>query len=97
MKFSYLIAILLVLGLVAPAFSAQKPTISDDALFDMVRRRLASDPLVKGGAFDVAVKEGVVTIRGKVDSQKQKDRATKITKKVKGVRGVDNQLVVGSR
>ena len=77
--------------------SAQKPAGSnlDDRISDQVRMRLATDPDVKGGALDVTVKDGVVTIKGRVDSEKGRDRATKLTKKVKGVKEVDNELVVG--
>ena len=57
--------------------------------------KLATDPDVKGGALDVVVKEGVVTIKGRVDSDKGKERATKLTKKIKGVKSVDNELSVG--
>ncbi|HEX3681072.1 MAG TPA: BON domain-containing protein [Bryobacteraceae bacterium] len=77
--------------------SAQKPAGAppDDRIFDQVRMRLATDPDVKGGALDVTVKDGVVTIKGRVDSEKGRERATKLTKKVKGVKDVDNELVVG--
>ena len=65
---------------------------SDDQIYDNVRRRLANDPDVKGGAFEVEVKEGVVTIRGAVETEKQKDKANKVAKKVKGVKQVVNEL-----
>ena len=67
----------------------------DDRMVDQVRMRLAVDQDVKGGGLDVAVKDGVVTIKGRVDTEKGKNRATKLAKKVKGVKTVDNQLVVG--
>jgi osmotically-inducible protein OsmY len=57
--------------------------------------RLATDQDVKGGALDVFVKNGVVTIKGRVDTEKGKNRATKLAKKVRGVKDVDNQLTVG--
>jgi osmotically-inducible protein OsmY len=41
------------------------------------------------------VKDGVVTIKGRVDTDKGKTKATKLAKKVKGVKEVDNELVVG--
>lgn len=85
------------LALLTPAVWAQKAPISDDTLFDMVRLKLASDPDVRGGAFDVQVKDGVVTIKGKVDKESQKQRAEKLAKKVKGVKGVVNQLLVEPR
>ncbi len=57
--------------------------------------RLATDPDVKGGALDVTVKAGVVVIKGRVDTDRGKAKATHLAKKVKGVKEVDNELVVG--
>lgn len=74
---------------------AQKPTSSDDRIFDQVRMKLATDPDVKGGADEVSVSGGVVTIKGRVDTDRGKQKATKLAKKVKGVKDVDNQLIVG--
>jgi hyperosmotically inducible periplasmic protein len=73
----------------------QKAAVSDDRIFDQVRMRLTTDPDVKGGADDVTVKDGVVTIKGRVDTERGKTKATKLAKKVKGVKSVDNQLIVG--
>ncbi len=70
---------------------------SDGQIYDQVIRRLANDPDVKGGAFEVDVKEGVVTIKGVVEKEKFKEKAEKLAKKVKGVKGVVNQLVVKPR
>lgn len=75
------------------AFAAKQP-LSDGAVHDLVVRRLANDDRVKGGALDVDVKDGVVTLRGKVTTDKQKQRAEKLTKKVDGVRSVVNELRV---
>jgi osmotically-inducible protein OsmY len=78
------------------AFAAdQKPANSDDRISDQVRMKLATDADVKGGALDVTVKDGVVTIKGRVDTDKGKSKATKLAKKVKGVKDVDNELLVG--
>ena len=71
--------------------------VSDDSIYDAVRRKLANDPDVKGGAFEVEVKAGVVTIKGVVEKDRFKQKAERLTKKVKGVKGVDNQLVVKPR
>ena len=78
-----------------PAFSAATKDVSDDAIYDNVRRKLASDQLVKGGGLTVDVKAGVVTLTGTVEEEKQKDRATKLTKKIAGVKSVVNNLQVG--
>jgi osmotically-inducible protein OsmY len=77
------------------AFAQSKSTSPDDRISDQVRMRLATDPDVKGGALDVAVKDGQVTLRGRVDSDKGKRKAEKLAKKVKGVKSIDNELVVG--
>jgi hyperosmotically inducible protein len=73
--------------------AADKP-LSDDAIYDQVKRKLANDILVKGGGLEVEVKDGVVTINGAVERTVQKDKAEKITKKVKGVKQVVNNLRV---
>ena len=87
-----LIAVLLLVTLAMPMLVAQKSAVSDDAISDNVRQRLASDPDVRGAALDVRVKDGVVTIIGRVHTDKGRKKATEITKKVKGVVNVDNQL-----
>lgn len=70
---------------------------SDDKIYDQVIRKLANDPDVKGGGFEVDVKDGVVTIKGVVEKEKFKEKAERVAKKVKGVKGVVNQLVVKPR
>jgi hyperosmotically inducible protein len=75
--------------------AGQKAAISDDRIIDQVRMKLTTDPDVKGGADEVTVKDGAVTIKGKVDTERGKSKATKLAKKVKGVKSVDNELEVG--
>jgi osmotically-inducible protein OsmY len=67
---------------------------SDDQIYDMVRQKLANDPDVKGGALQVDVKDGVVTIRGEVEKDKQRQKAERLAHKVKGVKSVNNQLTL---
>jgi hyperosmotically inducible protein len=66
----------------------------DNFIYDSVREKLASDAVVKGGAIDVDVKAGVVTLKGKVQDQKQKTRAESLAKKVKGVKSVINNITI---
>lgn len=66
--------------------------ISDDTVYDNVKRRLAEDSEVKGGGLDIDVKQGIVTLRGKLETQRQIDKATRITKKVNGVKKVVNEI-----
>jgi len=93
MKTKTLVSLLLIFALAAGAWAADKH-VSDDQLYDTVRRKLADDIVVKGGAMEVEVKDGVVTLKGKVEYEQQKVKAEKITRKVSGVKQVDNQLVV---
>ncbi len=88
---SLVLALLLSL---APVF-AQKDAASDDRIYNQVRLKLAGDMDVRGGNIDVEVHDGAVTLKGKVEKDKQKSKAEKLAKKVKGVKSVDNQLVVG--
>jgi osmotically-inducible protein OsmY len=90
-----LLALLLFFSFTVPAIRAGQKSGSDDRIFDQVRMRLATDADVKGGNFDVTVKDGVVVLKGRVDTEKGKNRASKLAKKVKGVKQVDNELVVG--
>jgi osmotically-inducible protein OsmY len=67
---------------------------SDDKICDEVKMKLAMDSVVKGGGFTVTVTDGVVTISGKIRAEKQKERAEKVTRKVKGVVKIVNRLVI---
>jgi osmotically-inducible protein OsmY len=68
--------------------------VSDDAIYDDVRRRLAVDPDIKGGALVVDVKAGVVTVSGLVDTTKAQAKIEKVAKKAKGVKEVINKTTV---
>jgi len=86
-----LVAVFL-LAVLAGACLAQ--TVSDDQIYDDVRLRLAGDRDVKGGALEVIVEQGVVTLRGKVRTEKIKEKAARLTRKVKGVKKVVNELQI---
>jgi osmotically-inducible protein OsmY len=83
--------VLFLLLLLLPPLAAQG-TPSDDRIYDEVRKKLAVDVDVNGGGLDVIVKNGAVILRGRVHSNKAKEKAQKLAKKVKGVVSVDNQL-----
>jgi osmotically-inducible protein OsmY len=85
----FAVVFLCLLLMVFPAFGAD-----DDTLYDQVRIRIANDREIGGGRIDVVVKDGVVELTGKVKTEKQKDRAEKLTKKVKGVKNVVNKIQV---
>ena len=79
-----------------PAFTQDAK--SDDKIHDLVLVRLAGDQLVGGaGRIEVSVSNGVVTLKGRTETDKQKARAERLAKKVKGVKSVDNQIKVEPR
>jgi osmotically-inducible protein OsmY len=90
------LSLILVISLLAvfwaPLLAQGKP--SDDLIYDEVRRRLANDMTAQGGGIEVEVKEGVVTLSGKVKTEKQKARAETLTRRVRGVTKVINKLVL---
>jgi len=89
---SKIVAALLTVLLFAAVCLAADKVISDDMIYDNVRIKLASDTIVKGGALNVDVKQGVVTLGGMVENSRQKERAAKLAKSVKGVKQVINNL-----
>ncbi len=88
-----LLPVVLFVTFLSAAFAASKP-VTDDFLVDTIRSKLAADQTVKGGALDVEVKDGVVTLKGTVDEDKKKNKAEKIAKSVKGVKSVTNQITI---
>lgn len=68
------------------------PVTADDRLYDEVRNVLAYDHDVRGAAIDVIVENGAIVLRGRVRDQKAREKATKLTQKVKGVVSVKNEL-----
>lgn len=82
--------LLLCLGIV----SAADKTNSDDLIYDQVRMKLAADRDVGGNNITVKVNQGVVELSGVVKKDAVKSKAEKVTKRVKGVKSVVNQLKV---
>jgi hyperosmotically inducible periplasmic protein len=79
-----------------PLYFADKK-VSDDSLHDLVMRKLADDADVKGGGLDIEVKDGVVTLRGKLESDKQIQKAERLAKKVNGVKKVVNEISLAKK
>ena len=93
MKSKLCAALLLVFVLAGTCLAKQNP-ITDDSITDQVRIKLANDDVVKGGALQVDVKQGVVTLAGAVEELKQKEKAERVAKKVKGVKQVINNITL---
>jgi osmotically-inducible protein OsmY len=90
------LSVFVALMLMAITLVAADKQVSDDALYDQVRLKLANDPDVGGRDIEVKVSQGVVQLNGSVKKEKAKAKAEKIAKKVKGVKSVVNQLRVSS-
>jgi osmotically-inducible protein OsmY len=87
-----LLSLLLILVLLVPMFVMAQGNPNDDRIYDAVRRRLADDADVKGAGFEVTVKNGAVTLSGRVHDAPAREKAGRLAKKVKGVTSVDNKL-----
>ena len=91
-----LIGLTILLALVlTPLFAEKDKTpVSDDVIVDQVRVKIADDSEVGGQPIQVDAHNGVVVLTGKITNDKLKSKVEKLAKKVKGVTGVDDKLVV---
>lgn len=71
--------------------------VDDGVITAKVKAALISDPNVAARDVNVQTREGVVQLAGFVDSGEQKVKASEVTRRVAGVRQVDNQLEVKQR
>jgi osmotically-inducible protein OsmY len=88
------VALLCALVLTPLFAEKEKAPVSDDMIVDQVRVKLADDYETGGQAINVDSHNGTVVLTGKVTSERQKAKAEKLAKKVKGVTAVDNKLVI---
>jgi len=73
-----------------------KVAVSDSWLTSKTKIALFSDDRVKGSQVKVETKDGVVYLRGKVDSAEAKAAATSVAQGIEGVKSVKNDLQVVS-
>ena len=90
------ISIFLMMFLIAATLFGAAKDLSDDAIYDQVRLKLAGDRDVGGGAITVKVTQGTVELSGTVKTDSVRGKAEKLTKKVKGVKAVVNHLKVAT-
>jgi hyperosmotically inducible periplasmic protein len=74
--------------------TGDKTPITDTWLTAKTKIALFSDARVKGSEINVETSQGLVMIRGKVDSDEAKQAAEEITKGIDGVKSVKNELQV---
>jgi osmotically-inducible protein OsmY len=93
-----LLSILIFFAMVLTPLLAEKDKdktpVTDDVIVDQVKVRIADDSEVGGQPIQVDAHNGVVVLTGKVNNDKLKSKVEKLAKKVKGVTGVDNKLVI---
>lgn len=68
--------------------------MSNEELANCVNEELYWDPQIGGESITVEADDGVVVLRGKVGSLRQKRAAKKTAARVRGVRSVENDLRV---
>ena len=71
-----------------------KTGVSDSWITSKTKIALFADDRVKGRQVHVETKDGVVMLRGKVDSPEAKSAALEIAKGIEGVKNVKNELQV---
>ena len=68
--------------------------VDDSVITTKVKSLLAADDFLKSFQIGVETYKGVVQLSGFVNTQKAVDKAVEITRSVKGVQSVKNDLVV---
>jgi osmotically-inducible protein OsmY len=96
--FLYFVLLILIVSLAACASTrTQESTgeyVDDSVITTKVKSLLAADDFLKSFQIGVESFKGVVQLSGFVNSQKAVDKAIEITRSVKGVKSVKNDLIV---
>jgi hyperosmotically inducible periplasmic protein len=79
---------------VSRAADSVNTAASDGAITAAVKAALATDPALSALQIDVTTREGVVTLHGPAPDEKARQRAEVIAAAPKGVRSVENLLVL---
>jgi osmotically-inducible protein OsmY len=95
---NYLVLIIFVTTLVACASTSKQSStgeyVDDSVITTKVKSLLAADDFLKSFQIGVETYKGVVQLSGFVSSQQAVDKAVQITRSVKGVKSVKNDLIV---
>ena len=59
-----------------------------------MKAKLFDDIIIRGASISVDTLEGIVTLTGAVENEKQRERATAIAESVYGVRKVNNPFMI---
>ncbi|HEX6982109.1 MAG TPA: BON domain-containing protein [Balneolaceae bacterium] len=66
----------------------------DEAVDEDITEALSTNPATESWEINSSVNNGVVTLKGAVDSWQEKQLATAVASRVKGVKGIDNVILV---
>jgi hypothetical protein len=78
-------------GRMAPDIAA--PT-EDGTITMKIQSKYASDDVIKGRNIDVDTNGGIVTLKGQVDSARQRDQAEQLARETRGVKRVIDHLKI---
>jgi hypothetical protein len=79
----------------APSDTASRPSGTDDsAIQSAIDKKMAEDATLSTAAVTATVSGGKVTLIGTADTRAIRDQAERMVKSIKGVKSVDNQIVV---
>jgi osmotically-inducible protein OsmY len=94
----YLVLIMLVATFMACASSPKQEStgeyVDDSVITTKVKSLLAADDFLKSFQIGVETYKGTVQLSGFVNAQNAIDKAVEITRSVKGVKSVKNNLIV---
>jgi hyperosmotically inducible protein len=92
---------LILSGCVSPAAqqnaAAGEIRVDDAVITTKVKVLLTEDKLVRGRTIQVETRQGVVILRGTVETGAQKQRAEEVVRSVQGVKGVENALQIAGQ
>ena len=94
----YFVLLMLMVAFVACASTSKQEStgeyVDDSVITTKVKSLLAADDFLKSFQIGVETYKGTVQLSGFVNSQKAVDKAVEITRSVKGVKSVKNNLIV---
>ena len=94
----YFVLVMLMVAFVACASTSKQEStgeyVDDSVITTKVKALLAEDDFLKSFQISVETYKGTVQLSGFVGSQKAVDKAGEITRSVKGVKSVKNDLIL---
>jgi osmotically-inducible protein OsmY len=94
----YFVILMLFATLVACASTPKQESageyVDDSVITTKVKSLIAADDFLKSFQIGVETYKGIVQLSGFINSQQAVDKAVEITKSVKGVKSVKNNLIV---